>query len=112
MATPEARIDALLDKAVELRLLEEREGDLRATKRWKDAIVRASHELALAAAECPTCPPPPDPVGDCVRRGLQLLRVDVDSRDWDDLIGVLAQFELATMPAQKRSQNGYPARWP
>lgn len=107
-----ARIDTLLDAAVRHGLLEERDGDLRATKRWRDALVRASHEMALAAAECPTCPPPPDPIGDCVRRALQTLKVDLDTRDWDDMIGVLTQFELATMPPEKRSQNGYRMQWP
>lgn len=108
----EARVDLLLDRAVGWGLLEAAGDDLRATKRWKDALVRAAAELAREAAECPTCPKPADPIGECVRRAVLALEVPFEAEELEEVVALLAHFELATMAPEKRSQNGYPLSWP
>ncbi|MHB8586737.1 MAG: hypothetical protein ACYDDF_13000 [Thermoplasmatota archaeon] len=110
----EEKVNAAIDRAVSLGLLAEAGDSIAATKRWKDALVGASVAIARQAAECPTCPRSPDPIGDCVRRALITLRIGSSGNEAADadMIAVLSHFELASMPAEKRAQNGYREAWP
>jgi hypothetical protein len=108
----EPRINRLLDRAIALGLLEQDGSDVRATRRWKNALVAASFDIVREAEECPTCPRPKDPIGECVRRGLDALGIVLPIDDYEDTVALLTHFEIATMTSEKRLQNGYPKRWP
>jgi hypothetical protein len=102
----EARVDAILDQLVAWGLVEQAEGDLRATRRWSAKLQAAAEKLNIIHAQTGV-QVAGNPLVVATSQALANENLDIVPQSFDDFVRVLVMLELSRMTPAKRAQLGF-----
>lgn len=102
----EAAAERALDRLVAAGLVEERDGEVVATRRWAARLQAAAEKVNLVAARTGVAPAG-NPLVLAVTQALASENLVFEGAAFDDAVRVLVTLELARMTPQKRSQMGF-----
>lgn len=101
----EARAAEVLDQLVRWGLVEERDGDVRPTRRWAAKLQASAEKLNVLAGS--DRPPAGNPLVLAVSQALAHEGLTGDEALHADAVRVLVTLELTRMAPDKRAQHGF-----
>jgi hypothetical protein len=98
-----ARVERILDDCIQRGLVDEVDGDVRASRAWSAWVQKAAEVVNRQVADT-GFEPPGNPVQIAVQKALDMKGEDLPDGERADYVTVLTNLELANMPAHKREQ--------
>lgn len=100
------RVDAILDRLHEWKLVEEREGHMQGTRRWNAKLQAAAEKLNLIEARTGQRPAG-NPLVVAASQALANENLGVTPEEFDEYVRVLVLVELSRMTPAKRASLGF-----